>query len=155
MDFNPIDCSVDPTTGNVAVSSLDAGFVVVFPKAEQKPKVYYEDVADTHMYSCSYDSKGDLFVDQVAKSRNSYIGELPKGGTRFTNYLLDGRIAPPGGIQFDGKHVAVEDIESDVVYRLRFSGSKAIILGSTPLDGTTWGRTILDSGQDAHRPRFK
>jgi hypothetical protein len=150
VDFNPIDCSVDPTSGNVAVSSADSGFVVVFPKAQEKPKVYYEDMSDTHMFSCAYDNKGDLFVDQVAKGRNNYIGELSKGATGFTNYLLDRRIAPPGGIQFDGKHIAVEDLGSHIVYRLRFSGPKAIVVGSTHLNGTTWveqywiqGKTLI------------
>jgi hypothetical protein len=132
VDFGPFDCSVDPTTGNLAVASLDSGFVVVFPNAKQNPKVHYEDMSDTHMFY-----KGDLFVDQVAKGRNNYIGELPKGATRFTNYLLDRRIAPPGGIQFDGKHVVIEALNSLIAYQLRFSGSKAIIVGSTPLNGTT------------------
>lgn len=150
VDFHPIDCSVDPTTGKVAISSLDSGFVVVYPKAEDKPEVYYEDMADTHMSRCAYDNKGDLFVDQVAKGGKNYIGELPRGATKFTNYVLDTRIGPPGGIQFDGKHVAIGDLGSHIVYRLRFSGSKAIIVGGTPLNGTTsveqyWiqGKTLI------------
>jgi hypothetical protein len=156
VDFGPIDCSVDPTTGNLAVPGSDSGFVVIFPKAEENPKVYYEDMADTHMYRCAYDNKGDLFVDQVAKGRNNYIGELPKGATGFTNYLLNRRIAPPGGIQFDGKHVVIEDLDSHIVYRLRFSGAKAIIVGTTPLNGTTWveqywiqGKTLVGPDENS------
>jgi hypothetical protein len=136
VDFNPIDCSVDPTTGNVAVSSEDAGFVVVFPKAEERPKVYYDIHAS--MYRCAYDNKGDLFVDQVYNRRHNYIGELAKGAAKFRNYLLDPRIAHSGGIQFDGKHIAIEDLESLIVYRLRFSGNKAIVVGSTPLKGAKY-----------------
>jgi hypothetical protein len=144
VDFGPIDCSVDPTTGNLAVSSADSGFVVIFPKAEEKPKAYYEDAKWVNMYRCAYDNKGDLFVDQVSnRSHNNihrryYIGELPKGATRFTNYLLNPEIIHPGGIQFDGKHIAIEDLGSDVLYRLSFPGSKAIVVGSSPLNGTTY-----------------
>jgi hypothetical protein len=155
VDFNPIDCSVDATTGNVAVASADAGFVVVFPKAEERPKVYYEDTKYVNMYRCAYDNKGDLFVDQVYNHRRimhrrNYIGELPKGATRFTNYLLDPRIAHPGGIQFDGEHIAIEDLESLIVYRLRFSGSNATVVGSTALNGAKYisqywiqGKTLI------------
>ena len=152
VDFNPIDCSVDPTTGNLAVSSADSGFVVVFPKAQQSPQVYYENMKHVIMYRCAYDDKGDLFVDQVYSHnhRRQYIGDLANGTTQFKNYLLDQRISRPGGIQFDGRHVAVEDLSSHIVYRLRFSGSQAVTVGTTPLNGTPWvdqywiqGRTLI------------
>ncbi|MGB6740499.1 MAG: hypothetical protein WBE59_08580 [Candidatus Cybelea sp.] len=158
MDFNPFDCSVDPTTGNLAVASVDARFVVVFPNAEQRPKAYYEDMKHVSMDKCAYDDKGNLFVDQIDShnGRKNYIGELPKGARHFTNYVLDQRISHPGGIQFDGKHIAIEDQDSHVVYRLRFSGTKAILVGSTPLNGTTWvaqywiqGKTLVGPDENS------
>jgi hypothetical protein len=30
-DFNPYDCSVDPTTNNLAVTAEDAPYVIIFP----------------------------------------------------------------------------------------------------------------------------
>jgi hypothetical protein len=152
IDFGPVDCAVDPTTGNLAVSSADSSDVVVFTKAQEQPQVYYESMfgATIDMYRCAYDNKGDLFVDQVAKNGHQYIGELPKGATTFTNYLLDPRIAHAGGIQFDGKHVAIEDQGSLIVYRLRFSGSNAIVVDTTPLNGAKYlyqywirGKTLI------------
>ena len=133
VDFNPVDCSVDPTTGDLAVASLDAAFVVLFPKAKETPKAYYDRYAS--MYHCAYDDKGDLFVDQVYTRHHNYIGELAKATTTFRNYVLDGRIAHSGGIQFDGQRVAIEDLTSLIVYRLSFSGDDAIVVGSTPLSG--------------------
>lgn len=148
VDFGPIDCSVDPTTGNVAVASDGDGFVVIFPKAKNRPQVYYDTYAI--MFYCTYDRQGNLFVDKVIHRRTNYIGELPKGETQFKNYLLDGRITHSGGIQFDGKHVVIEDQSSHIAYRLRLSGSKAIVLGSTPLNGTQYvdqywiqGKTLI------------
>ncbi len=148
VDFNPIDCSVDPTTRNVAVASLDAAFVVIFPKAKEAPKVYYDRHAS--MYHCAYDDKGDLFVDQVYTRHHNYIGELAKGKTTFRNYLLDGRVAHSGGIQFDGQRVAIEDLKSLIVYRLGFSGNDAIVVGTTPLSGAKYiyqywiqGKTLI------------
>ena len=89
VDFGPIDCSVDPTTGNLAVASSDSGFVVVFPKAEQNPKVYYDQtMLHASMFFCAYDDKGNLFVDSIYNRSHShlYIGELPKGTKQFANY---------------------------------------------------------------------
>src|ERR1700729_2209616 len=136
VDFNPVDCSVDLNTGDVATASLDAAFVVIFPKAKEVPKVYYDRHAS--MYHCAYDDKGDLFVDQISTRPHNYIGELAKGKTTFRNYLLDGRIAHSGGIQFDGQRVAIEDLKSLVVYRLSFSGNDAIVVGTTPLMGAKY-----------------
>ena len=153
MDFGPIDCSVDPTTGNLAVAGADSGFVVVFPKAEERPKVYSEHTMHhVNMYRCAYENNGDLFVDQIynRNHRHQYIGELPKGARCLGITYWTRRIAHPGGIQFDGKHVVIEDQGSHIVYRLRFSGSKAIVVGSSPLSGTTWveqywiqGKTLI------------
>ncbi len=100
------------------------------------------------MYRCAYDNKGNLFVDQInsRNGRRNFIGELPKGATQFTNYLLDHRINHPGGIQFDGKHVAIEDIKKSIVYRLRFSGSQAVVVGSTRLQGTTFVQQYWTQG---------
>jgi hypothetical protein len=137
VDFGPFDCSVDARTGNLAVADLDGEDVVIFPKTKERPKVYYEDMGYTYMFNCAYDNKCDLFVDNVFNRhhRRKYIGELPRGAKQFTNYLLDQRIAHPGGTQSDGKHVVIEDLGSLIAYRLRFSGSKAIIVGSTTLNG--------------------
>ena len=137
VDFGPFDCSVDPATGNLAATDLDGEDVVIFPKANERPKVYYEDMRYTYMFNCAYDNKGDLFVDDVfnRNHRLKYIGELPRSAKQFTNYLLDRRIAHPGGIQFDGKHIVIEDLGSLIAYRLRFSGSNAIIVGNTQLNG--------------------
>jgi len=158
VDFGPFDCSVDPTTGNVAATNLDSGFVVVFPKAEERPKVYYPHTMHrVSMYMCAYDDEGDLFVDQIYNrdGRHEYIGELRKVTKQFQVYLLDPRITHPGGIQFDGKHVVIEDLDSHIVYRLRFSGTKAAVIGSALLDGTPWveqywiqGETLI--GPDAN-----
>jgi NHL repeat len=138
LDFNPINCSVDPTTENLAVANLDSGYVVVFPQAKEAPKAYYD--AHTSMAFCFYDDKGNLFVDHVYSGRKNYIGELPKGAKQFKNYLLDQRIRHPGGIQFDGRYVVIESQDNHAVHRLRLSGARAFIVSSTSLKGTTWAQ---------------
>jgi hypothetical protein len=133
VDFNPIDCSVDPTTGNVAVASADAPYVVIFPRAKQRPVIR----SDPHaiLFWCGYDDQGNLFVERVRYHAKFYVGELPRGATAFKNLLLDPRISDPSGLKFDGQHMVIEDVDANILYRLRLSGKHAIDIGNTPLNG--------------------
>lgn len=133
VEFNPYDCSVDPTTGNLAVASEDNTWVVIFPHAKQNPTAYSD--AYAIMLFCAYDDKGNLYVDDVIHQRKSYIGVLLKGTTTFKNFLLASRIGAPASLQFDGQRVAVDDARSNIIYQLRFSNLKATIIGTTPLTG--------------------
>jgi hypothetical protein len=135
VDFNPVDCSVDPTTGNVAVASADAPYVVIFPRAKQRPVVR----SDPHaiLFWCGYDDQGDLFVERVRYNAKFYVGELPRGATAFKNLLLDPRISDPSGLKFDGLHMVIEDVDANILYRLRLSGKHAIDIGNTRLSGAT------------------
>src|SRR5580700_4427081 len=59
----PGACSVDPTTGNLAVSSFKGpDLLLVYKRARGTPKVYTDpDMA--YMFFCAYDDKGNLFLD--------------------------------------------------------------------------------------------
>lgn len=133
VDFNPIDCTVDPTTSNVAVASADAPYVVIFPGGKQNPMA----ISDAYaiLFWCAYDSRGNLYVDKVNHRHKQYIGVLPSGSTTFKNYLLDTRAGGAGGLQFDGQHIVVDDLGTNTLHQLRFSGSNASVIGSTPLGG--------------------
>jgi hypothetical protein len=157
VDFNPWDCSVDPTTGNLAVTSLDAPSVVIFPKAKNWPRVYYDPYAI--LFECAYDDKGNLYVDPVVHRHRLYIGVLLKSTHTFKNFLLDSRAGHPGGLQFDGRHVVADDLRTNTLHQLRFSGSKAIVVGSTPLNGATsvaqyWIQGKIVIGPDEFGPVY-
>jgi hypothetical protein len=133
VDFAPYDCSVDPTTRNLAVASQDSGFVVIFPNEQNTPEVYYDPYA--LMFHCAYDATGNLYDDLVIYRHREYIGVLRKGSQTFKNFLLDGRAGIPGALQFDGQHVVANDLNTNVLHQLNFSGSNATVIGSTPLNG--------------------
>ena len=84
-DFHPSDCSIDPTTGDLAATNLDGIDVAVYRNARGKPK-NYSYVRLTGFW-CGYDGNGNLFVDFVRKrpgdKRTSYIAELPRGSSTF------------------------------------------------------------------------
>jgi hypothetical protein len=139
--YFPFGCSVDPTSGNLAVANNFAssgsgqGNVVVYTHAKGKPKGDYTDPNINQMLLCGYDDKGNLFVDGFTKGSGFAFAELRSGSTTFTNITLNQSIGSPGGVQWDGKHVAVGDQSTNIVYQFSISGKKGTKAGSTPLTG--------------------
>ncbi len=158
VDFNPENCSVDPVTGDLAVAIPDLPSVVIFPDAKQKPVVYSDPYSI--IFWCAYDNKvGNLFTERVRHHGRFYIGELPKGASSFKNLLLDPRVGDPSDLQFDGQHMVVEDLDGSMLYRLRFSGGKAIDIGNTPLNGAKqieqfWIHKNKVIGPDSYGPAY-
>ncbi|MGA2759072.1 MAG: hypothetical protein ABSF08_01970 [Candidatus Cybelea sp.] len=139
--YFPFGCSVDPTTGNLGVANNFAssgsgqGNVVIFTHARGKPKGGYTDPNINQMLLCGYDDKGNLFVDGLTKGSGFAFAELRSGSTTLTDITLNQSIANPGGVQWDGKHIAVGDQSTNVVYQFDVSGKKGTKAGSTPLTG--------------------
>lgn len=143
--YFPFGCSIDPTSGNLAVANNFAssgsgqGNVVVYTHAKGKPKGDYTDPKMNEMLLCGYDDKGNLFVDGFTQGSGSEFAfaELRHGSTTLTNITLNQSIGSPGGVQWDGKHVAVGDQSTNVVYQFSISGKKGTKAGSTPLTGAS------------------
>ncbi|HEY1654384.1 MAG TPA: hypothetical protein VGF86_04640 [Candidatus Tumulicola sp.] len=87
------------------------------------------------MLFCGYDDAGDLFVNGAGFASQFAFAELPSGTPSFTDIKLDQPIQSPGGVQWDGKHVAVVDTLSSVIYQFTIKGKKGTEVGSTPLVG--------------------
>ena len=141
-DGAPVNCSIDPTTGNLAVVGYPyeghSDGVAIYKKARGRPTFY----ADSGFgdYECGYDDKGNLFIDGYVYSGHLNFAELPKGSSTFTNITLNQSFDAAGGIQWDGKHLAVGDLYAAVIYQFDISGSSGTEVGSTPLNGsgTVW-----------------
>ena len=104
-------CSVDPKTGNLAVTNYSTlssaqGNVAIYKNAEGRP-TYLTDSKIQHEYYCGYDNAGNLFVDGFDSSYLVKLSEIPSGRTSFKNITLDQTIDGPGGVQWDGKHLAL------------------------------------------------
>ena len=134
-------CSVDPTTGNLAVASVNwlsaASWVAVYSHAKGTPQ-NYEDPAIINYVFCGYDDKGNLFVDGTGQSGRFVFAELPKGSGTFTNITLNQSIEWGGQVQWDGKHIVVgaADITPAAAYRFAINGSRGKEIGSTTLAGS-------------------
>lgn len=170
---NPIGCSVDPLTGNLAVANnkpinpFNDGSVVVYVGATGQP-IPYETPILQQLWSPGYDEKGDLFIE----GRNEYsepgMAVLSRGNAIFTSIKLKLTINYPGGVMWDGKYVAATDQEYEgqyvtAVYQLAIRKDSAKVVGTTLLeqqncsggnsadvpqplivtDGETQGRTLV------------
>jgi hypothetical protein len=157
---SPLGCSVDSGTGNLAVTSYagdgpsQSGSLAIYQGAQGDPNTYTD--PDLFFYDfCTYDDKGNLFVDGQDAYLNPVVAELPKGRSKLTNLTL--RNLPksfgyPGGILWDGRYLAFGDIDRSVIYRLRVSGSTAAVVSSTKLaNGQSVEEfTISDYGRRMH-----
>jgi len=150
----PNGCSVDPTTGNLAVANYFApgsqyghGNVAIYTNAQGTP-TYYDD-PNVYWYEfCSYDNNGNLLVDGNSESKTVPFAMLPRGSSKFTDITLNkdnnGELGP---IQWDGQYFAVLDYRSAAIYQISVSGSNGNIVGETQLrskraikriDGAFW-----------------
>jgi hypothetical protein len=139
-----LGCSVDPTTGNLAVTDYGppsgGGRVWVYAGAQGMPQKY----TDSNLlfaYFCGYDGSGNLFIDGEDGSRNFRLLELPSGGSKLENITLNHSVGFPGGVQWDGKYVAIGDQayekpNQSAIYQISISGSSGTVEGTTPLSGS-------------------
>jgi hypothetical protein len=136
----PISCSVDPTTGNLAVGNIETtgngqGSVAIYPGAQGTPTLYADPSID-RVFFIDYDGKGNLYVDGRPNSSGGFVfAELPKGGGSFTDITLDQSIGMPGGVQWNRNEVVVGDQQAPYIYRFRITGSSGTETGDTPLNG--------------------
>jgi hypothetical protein len=141
---NPLGCSVDPTTGNLAVTNLGTagagGNLSIYTGAKGSAhKFQNSDLM--YFYFCAYDDQGNLFVDGLSSSYGFVLAELPSGSGKLQTISLNGTIDFPGGVAWDGSYVAVGDqsyqgMHTSAIYQVSVSGSAGTIEGTTTLTDT-------------------
>lgn len=152
---DPGGCSVDPTTGDLAVANIstpatDPGDVAIYKKARGARRAYKDSEITFYEY-CSYDNQGNLYVDGMTASAFVFA-ELPKGKTSFANIALNEKIQFAGGVQWDGNYVAIRDYEANVIYQFSISGSGGTETGATPLDGSSYVAQFWIQGSNVVGP---
>ena len=135
--YEPISCSIDSVTGNLAVANQRSseggdGNIAIYADAQGLPTFY----GDPQMYglsACGYDNNGNLFIDGYSGSSDFAV--LPKGSGTFQSLSISFR--DPSSIQWDGQYVAVGGQGRDngaAIYRLSIDGSKVNVAGVVPLN---------------------
>jgi hypothetical protein len=139
----PFACSVDPTTGNLAVINFATddlqkpGDVAIYKAARGKPNIY-SDPDIPYFWSGSYDNEGNLLVD--TEGCCVQFAELSKGGTALTNVTLSGGFVEDAAtVQWDGKDFAV----GAYTPKGKPKWSKLSIISLTGSSGTLLKKVVL------------
>jgi hypothetical protein len=138
--YFPVGCSVDPTTGNLAVTNFSTtgstqGDVVIYKHARGRPTGHFTDPNTNQMLLCGYDDKGNLFVDGLTQGYAFSLVELRVGSTTLTPIAVNQSIGNAGAVQWDGQHLAIGDQTTNTIYRFDIIGKKGKMVGSTALAG--------------------
>ena len=124
----PGDCSVDPASGDLAVSSWSTGedSFFIYPHAQEPPVKYHVPFEPDGV---AYDDHGNLFVD--GRSGLLALGELPRGKRKMITFSV-----PPydyfGQVRWDGKYVDVSAYE--FILRFSIQGKTAVVAQKVILD---------------------
>jgi hypothetical protein len=114
-ESNPIGCSIDPRTGDLAVAMRsDAyGEIEIWASPSSTPTTYVNPRCGA-LWSPGYDDKGNLFtVGGINGSPPAKVCELPARGTALEPVrVLNKAIYDSTGIMWDGKYITLSDSES-------------------------------------------
>jgi hypothetical protein len=119
----PGGCSVDPTTGNLAVAN---GYnIAVFAGAQGTP-TYYTISGLSNVNSCAYDNQGNLAASGIANSTSNLgLAILWNGATQFQAYVLHNTPSSLAStIQFDGQKFGLVNFIANraaSLYRVTFT----------------------------------
>lgn len=133
--YYPHACSIDPTTGNLAVADTYSG-VLIYANASGNPTLY-SDSSFTSYSFLDYDNQGNLFVDGASAS-GQLLAQLPKGAGSLGPLYLNKFPVLATGLHWDGKYLAVGDagVVPNVVYQFSISGRLGTLEGTTTLSGS-------------------
>ncbi|MGB8909831.1 MAG: hypothetical protein WCC84_13895 [Candidatus Cybelea sp.] len=140
LGYYPSGCSIDPMTGNLAVTNYSnsdsvPGNVAIYVGAAGAPAAYYTDDLMYEMFLCSYDNNGNLFVDgEQIGSGGFVLAELARRQHVMTDIFLNQSIGIISGVQWDGKHLVIGDATAGTLYQLKLSGVYGTVVGTIPLN---------------------
>jgi hypothetical protein len=165
----PLGCATDPRTGTLAVTNActapscgGAGDLTIYKNAKGAPKSYTVPGMVYYGY-CGYDASGNLFLDGNDSGSAFEFAELPGGSKKFKKISGLESIGYAGGVQWDGKYLAVADglEHAAAIYQVQISGSKGTIVGTTELNDSLqvlqfWiqGKRVIDPDQSADNVKF-
>ena len=120
--LSPQACSVDPSTGDLAVANSSYAVLGIYKRARGQPKWYsgYGGSA----YSCSYDSFGNVFLAVKTGFHVKRVGWLRKGRSKVKRLPMSPPIEPAAGVFWDG-HYLTSEIRPHFLVRYILSGQGA------------------------------
>lgn len=147
-DYEAAGCSIDPTTGNLAVSNpfsdkTNYGSVAIYPDLSSTP-IYYINSKPYSFGFCAYDGHGNLFIAPWGSAEYSGFAELPKGTTTFKQLALSNGASPHSLQWYNGELIVSQYPPKSgpvYIYRVKVSNGVATVVGTTTLDEPYGGGT--------------
>jgi hypothetical protein len=138
-----LGCAVNVYSGDLAVAiqspATDPGGIAIFKHAKGKPDIIINSTTFSPS-QCAYDDHGNLFFDGSTFNGNFFFAEVPRKTKTSRVISLPQQISVPGGVQFDGRYIAVGDqgvgYKGSTIYEFSIKGTTATEEGTTPLDGS-------------------
>jgi hypothetical protein len=132
--FTPQACSVDSTTGNLAIAN-QTDDVAVYRNAQGQRRLYLTSCCVYGPETITYDGSGDaIFADWRTLS-----GWLPKGHSKVEKFVLQPPLSKHGPFQWDGQNLGVLTFSKarheEEVIRYKVSGGVAHQAGTVSLNG--------------------
>jgi hypothetical protein len=128
--YQPNDCSVDPSSGNLAVSNnsggeFNYGSIFIYANASGLGTLYSAAAPE----AITYDDAGNVFVILAAGTYMTKVAWLPKGGSSVENLPgAPGRYSD--GILWDGRYLAISVFPVNVsVRRFEVQNGRATKVG--------------------------
>jgi hypothetical protein len=139
----PTACSVDPANGNLAVANYESrsrgpGNVVIYSGGSAKHRKEYEaSNLFYYYYFPAYVPTGALYVDGQGTSGGLQLARLAKFGANFRTINANQAFVSPGGVAWDGEHLAIADRSVNVIYQFTVVRKRAKEVGATALAGAS------------------
>jgi hypothetical protein len=148
----PFGCSVDPTTGNLAVAIFGYGNVIAIYPHAQDPPTYYTDPTMDSYFDCGYDNNGNLFVDgenPQSQEQGLKLTELLAGSSSFSDITLNKALKKThqgGTLQWLGSYLGLTN--GGAILHIDISGTTGTIVGKTAPKGlknhwVVYGRRLI------------
>ena len=128
-------CAMDPKTGNLAVTILGSGDVVIFANAGGSGSEIRDGLLET--YYDGYDDRGNLFADGFNEADEPALAELKNGSSAFTQLALSNSVGFPGGVQWDGKYITLDDQKTGEIYGYACHGYSCALEQTVVLSGSS------------------
>lgn len=139
-----IGCSVDPTTGNLAVAESTAHSILIFNHASGKATVFKASQRCAfELLPPGYDDNGNLYME-AWRGRSNNVCELPHGGAKIKGPVSTGSLVLGyyGSVMWDGKYITLAEEEDPysfnaaVIHQMKEDASGGLTeVGQTVLNG--------------------
>jgi hypothetical protein len=151
-DAVALDCDVD-RSGDLAVAEA-VNSVSVYQNERGTPQTF-RDESMGEIYALTYDTRGNLFIYGTQRESFNYplLGELPTGGSAFSNQEFDEKIQMPTFARWHGKNILLGGVTkrikgtwTETVWTVAVSTSGLKIVNAKTFDAPAKHRGIGQSG---------